>query len=142
MNLGELFRSDVVTVSPDDSISTAVREMHDKNVGAVVVVRERAVVGIVTDRDVAVALAHHDAAPTTPVSEIMTRDVITIWEDQGVFNATQYMQGHHLRRLPVINRDNELVGMVTLDDVVALLGQELRNLGTAIAPSLNDKSFA
>lgn len=142
MNLGELFRSEVVTVSPNDSIADTMREMHDKNVGAVVVVRDRAVVGIVTDRDVAMALAHHDAAPTTPVSEIMTHDVITIWEDQGLFNATQYMQGHHVRRLPVINRDNELVGMVTLDDVVALLGRELRNLSTAIAPALNEKSFS
>ena len=141
MNLGELFRSDVVTVSPDDSIASAMREMDDKNVGAVVVVRDRAVVGIVTDRDVAMALALDDGTPATLVSEIMTRDVVTIWEDQGLFNATQYMQGHRVRRLPVINRDNELVGMVTLDDVVALLGQELRNLGTAIAPSLNDKSF-
>ncbi|HVA48866.1 MAG TPA: CBS domain-containing protein [Pirellulales bacterium] len=141
MNLGELFRSEVVTVSRDDTISTAMSRMHEKNVGAVVVVRDRAVVGIITDRDVAMALALDSATPATPVSEVMTRDVITIWEDQGVFNATQYMQGHRIRRLPVINRDNELVGMVTLDDVVALLGQELRNLSTAISPALNEKSF-
>ena len=105
-----------------------------------VVVRERTVVGILTDRDVALAMALDDATPATPVSEIMTHDVITIWEDQGVFNATQYMQGHHVRRLPVINHDNELVGMVTFDDLVGLVGQELRNLSTAIAPALNEKS--
>lgn len=141
MNLGELFRSDVVTVSPDDSIATAVRRMDKKNVGAVIVVRDRAVAGILTDRDVAVALAINDATPATLVKEVMTRDVITIWEDQGVFNATQYMRGHQVRRLPVINRDNELVGMVTLDDIVALLGQELQNLSTTISPALNEKSF-
>lgn len=140
MNLGELFRSEVVTVSPEDSIVTAMRHMDDKNVGAVVVVRDRAVVGILTDRDVAIALAYNDATPATPVSNVMTRDVLTIWEDQGLYNATQYMQGHHVRRLPIINRDNELVGMVTFDDVVALLGQELRNLSAAIAPTLNEKT--
>lgn len=141
MNVGEHFRSEVETISPDDSIATAMRQMDDKNVGALVVVRDRVIAGIVTDRDVAIALAICDATPATPVSDVMTHDVITIWEDLGIFNATQYMQGHQVRRLPVINRDNELVGMVTFDDLVALLGQELRNLSTAIAPTLNDKSF-
>jgi CBS domain-containing protein len=141
MNLGELFRSEVVTVSPDDSITKAVREMDDKNVGAVVVVRGKAVVGILTDRDVAIALATDGATPDTQVSRVMTGDVLTIWEDQGVFNATQYMQGHQIRRLPIINRDNELVGMVTLDDLVGLLANELRNLGSAITPVLSEKSF-
>lgn len=141
MNLAELFRSEVVTVSPNDTIAVAVSEMRDHNVGAVVIVRDRAVEGILTDRDVALALALGGVSAGAPVSEIMTRDVVTIWEDQGVFNATQYMQGHQVRRLPVINRDNELVGMVTLDDIVALLAGELRNVTGAITPVLSDKSY-
>ena len=141
MNLAELFRSEVVTVSPNDTIAVAVSEMRDHNVGAVVVVRDRAVEGILTDRDVALALALGGVSAAAPVSEIMTRDVVTIWEDQGVFNATQYMQGHQVRRLPVINRDNELVGMVTLDDIVALLAGELRNVTGAITPVLSDKAY-
>lgn len=141
MNLAELFRSEVVTVSPNDTIAVAVSEMRDHNVGAVVIVRDRAVEGILTDRDVALALALGGVSAAAPVSEIMTRDVVTIWEDQGVFNATQYMQGHQVRRLPVINRDNELVGMVTLDDIVALLAGELRNVTGAITPVLSDKAY-
>lgn len=141
MNLAELFRSDVVTVSPDDPIAKAAGEMDENNVGAVVVIRDRKVVGILTDRDIALALAVNGGTPQTPVSEVMTRDVVTIWEDQGVFNATQYMQGHQVRRLPVINRDNELVGMVTLDDLVALLATELRNVSAAITPVLSEKAF-
>lgn len=141
MNLGELFRSEVITVTPDDSIATAMRKMDDENVGAVVVVRDRKVVGILPDRDVALALAMNDGRPETPVSDVMTRDVHTIWEDQGVFNATQYMQGHKVRRLPIINRDNELVGMVTLDDLVGLLSHELHNVSSAITPVLAEKSF-
>lgn len=141
MNLAELFRSEVVTISPNDTIAVAVSEMRDHNVGAVVIVRDRAVEGILTDRDVALALALGGVSTGAPVSEIMTRDVVTIWEDQGVFNATQYMQGHQVRRLPVINRDNELVGMVTLDDIVALLAGELRNVTGAITPVLSDKSY-
>jgi CBS domain-containing protein len=139
MNLGEQFRSNVVTIEPTDPISQAVWKMKDENVGAVVVVKDRKVVGILTDRDVALHLGLDTADSSTPVENIMTKNVKTIWEDQGVFNATQYMMGHHMRRLPIINRDDELVGMVTMDDIFALLAQELRNLSQAVSPSLADK---
>jgi CBS domain-containing protein len=139
MNLGEQFRSNVVTVEPDETIQSAVWKMKDENVGAVVVLENRKVVGMLTDRDVALKLGLGDAGLATPVREVMTQDVLTIWEDQGIYNATQYLMGHQIRRLPIINRKNELVGMVTLDDLVALLAQELRNLSQAVAPALAEK---
>jgi CBS domain-containing protein len=140
MNLGEQFRSDVVTSEPTGSIASVVTKMDLHDVGAVVVVQSQKVVGIVTDRDVALALGLGNATPDSPVSQIMTTKVLTIWEDQGVFNATQYLMGHKVRRLPIINHDDELVGMVTLDDLYALLAQEMANLGKAVAPSLAEKS--
>jgi CBS domain-containing protein len=139
MNLGQQFRSKVVTIEPATTIRDAVARMKKENVGAVVAVRGREVAGILTDRDVAMALGTGKANPDMPVDEIMTKKVITIWEDQGLFNATQYFLGHQVRRLPIINRDNELVGIVTLDDVLALLGRELFNVTKAVAPSLADK---
>jgi CBS domain-containing protein len=139
MQLGEQFRSEVVTVGPDETIQSAVWKMKDENVGAVVVLKNRKVVGILTDRDVAMRLGLGESELTTPVKEIMTKDVLTIWEDQGIFNATQYLMGHRIRRLPIINRQDELVGMVTLDDLFALLAQELRNLSAAVAPALQEK---
>jgi CBS domain-containing protein len=139
MNLGQQFRSNVVTVEPALPIREAVARMKKENVGAVVAVRGREVAGILTDRDVAMALGAGTVTPDSPVGDIMTRKVITIWEDQGVFNATQYFLGHQVRRLPIINHDNELVGIVTLDDILALLGRELFNVTKAVAPSLADK---
>jgi CBS domain-containing protein len=137
MTLGEQFRSEVVTVAPEDTIHTAMWKMKDANVGAVVVVADCKVVGILTDRDVAIQLALEDTAVSTLVKHVMTAPVLTIWEDQGVFNATQYLMGHRIRRLPIITRDTEeLVGMVTLDDLFSLLAQELRNLSEAVAPAL------
>jgi CBS domain-containing protein len=141
MNLGEQFRSDVVTVGPDDTIQSAVWKMKDENVGAVVVLENRKVVGILTDRDVALKFGLAEAGLATPVKEVMTQDVLTIWEDQGIFNATQHLMGHQIRRLPIINRKNELVGMVTLDDLVALLAHELRNLSQAVTPALAEKEM-
>jgi CBS domain-containing protein len=141
MKLGEQFRGEVVTVAPDESIHAAMWKMKEANVGAVVVVIGRKVVGILTDRDVAMHLALEDANASTLVKHVMTNDVLTICEDQGVFNATQYLMGHHIRRLPIVRRDTEeLVGMVTLDDLFALLAQELRNLSDAVEPALAFKT--
>jgi CBS domain-containing protein len=75
-------------------------------------------VGIVTDRDIALKLGLGEAEPTSPAKRIMTSNVTTIWDDQGVFNATQYLMGHKVRRLPIVDREDNLVGMVTLDDVL------------------------
>ena len=69
----------------------------------------------------------------------MTKKVVTIWEDQGVFNATQYFIGQQIRRLPIVNRDNELVGIVTLDDILALLTRELFNVSKPVTPALPDE---
>jgi CBS domain-containing protein len=114
--------------------------MKRENIGAAVVVKgagqPREVVGIVTDRDVALALGLGKATPDSPVRDVMTKKVITIWDDQGIFNATQYFLGHHIRRLPIVNRDNELVGIVTFDDILALLAGELFNISKAVSPAL------
>jgi IMP dehydrogenase len=141
MNLSEMFQSEVVTVDPEASVECAVHKMKHDNVGAVVVIDDGNVVGIVTDRDIACKLGTNEAKPGTPVNEIMSKDVVTIWDDQGVFNATQYMVGHKIRRLPIIDRSNHLVGMVTSDDLFVLLARELLNVAKAIEPALAMKSF-
>ncbi len=113
--------------------------MKQENVGTVVVTDQREIVGILTDRDVALAVAADGVNLDSPVSEVMTRNVLTIWEDQGIFNAAQYFIDHGFRRLPVINHDNELVGMLTTDDLFALLSRELFNVSKALQPALADK---
>jgi CBS domain-containing protein len=141
MNLREMFQSEVITASPDDTVRELVEKVKHDNVGAVVIVEEEHVVGIVTDRDIAMKLGCGEATPDTIAKEIMTTDVITIWDDQGVFNATQYLLGHKIRRLPIIDRQDRLVGMVTSDDLLCLLVHELSNLTKAIEPVLATKPF-
>jgi CBS domain-containing protein len=136
MNLSEMFRNQVVTVEPTDSILAAVEKMQQKNVGAVVVVKEGKVAGILTDRDVALKLGLGKAGRETPVSDVMTQNVTTIWDDQGVFNATQYLRGKKVRRLPIIDRQERLIGMVTLDDLFALLARELLNVAQSLEKSV------
>lgn len=141
MLLQDLFQTgeEVVAVAPGETIRQAVALMKSRNVGAVVVTEGKKLAGIVTDRDVALAAGMGEATPDTPVQEIMHRGVKTIWADQGVFNACQALAGYKLRRLPVVDRDENLVGLVTADDLVGLLAREMFNVSKAIEPSLKVK---
>ena len=137
MNLMEIVRSELVTIDQQQPLAIAAGLMGDKNVGAVVVIdNARKVVGIITDRDIAMALGSGQVTTATPVAEVMTRDVHTIWQDQGIFNATQSMMGHKVRRLPIIDRQEHLIGMVTADDLVGLFGRELLNVAKSLEPAL------
>lgn len=136
MNLSEMFQEQVATVEPTSSIGAAAKLMKEKNVGAVVVTRGRKVVGIVTDRDMTIQCIAGGVNVASPVSEIMSSPVITIWDDQGIFNATQYLRGHKVRRLPIIDRQDNLMGMMTADDLAALLSRESLNVAQAYEPAL------
>lgn len=139
MNLGEMFQSDVVTSAPSDSIRRVVNKMRDKNVGAVVITEGKKLVGIVTDRDVAIDLSLPGSSADRPVREIMTKDVHSVWDDQGIFNATQAFLGYKVRRLPIINHDGELMGIVTLDDIMSLLSREMHNVCRSIGPAIQEE---
>lgn len=138
MKLGEQFKKDVATASPEDTIRKVAFTMRDRGVGAVVVVNGKGKpVGIVTDRDVALALATDEKDPDTPVREIMLSELVTIGQNEGIFNATQYVFGYQVRRLPIVDSDGKLVGIVTMDDLLALLARELGNLAEgAVRPVL------
>jgi len=140
MKLGEQFHRDVATVEPEATLADAGKLMKDRNVGDVVVVEYDEPIGILTDRDLAMAVTVDGAGPQTPVSEVMSRPVVTIREEQGVFNATQYMLGYQIRRLPVVNEDDKLVGIVTLDDMLSLLSRELANVIKSVEPALESQA--
>jgi len=132
----ESFAKPVRTAAPNDSLESVARTMAQHNVGAVVVVENRAPVGIVTDRDLALALASGEAALHTPVVRVMTSPVETIVQGDGVFQATQIMSERSIRRLAVVDDEGELVGIVTLDDLLRLLSREMANLAGAIEPEM------
>lgn len=136
MLLQDFSPREVTTATPDTLIGEVAKKMRDANVGAVVILVEDRVRGIVTDRDIALSLALGEAAAGDAVKSIMTTEVKTIWQDQGIFNATQYFMGHRVRRLPVIDRQDKLVGMISVDDVFGLLSRELFNVARALEPSL------
>lgn len=140
MKLQALSDREVVTVPPQALIREAAERMARDNVGAVVVVdADQHVLGIVTDRDIALALATRGVSPELAVASIMTNEVVTIWEDQSLFDATQYFWGHRIRRLPIIDREGRLVGLLSTDDLFGLLTRELFNVAHALEPSLGER---
>ena len=132
MKLNDLFTRAVITAGPDEALAGIARRMQEHNVGTVVVVEDGRPVGIITDRDLALALGARGLSPQAPVREVMTRHVLAVPEDTGVFTATRFIQDRKVRRLPVVDREDCLVGLVSLDDLLRWLARELSNLAEGI----------
>jgi CBS domain-containing protein len=109
---------DVWTIAPDATVMEALTMLAEKNIGALVVVEDGKVCGILSERDYArkIRLLHRDSRDTA-VSEIMTSEVRTIARDQDVTDCMAMMTKYHIRHLPVVE-DEELVGLISVGDVV------------------------
>ena len=106
------------TIGPDSSVYEALQLLAEKNVGALVVVENDGVCGIMSERDYArkIILLNRDSRQTV-VSEIMTTEVRTVTRDQTVSDCMTVITDHHIRHLPVVE-DNVLVGLISVGDVV------------------------
>jgi CBS domain-containing protein len=128
----------VITILPDQKVLDAVNLMSDKNVGCVVVVEQDRPIGILTDRDIVLrVMAKYKDASTTAVRDVMTPNPILAPEAIGIWELIQSMKKHGVRRFPIVAGDGKLVGIITLDDLIELMGEELADLGRAIATELS-----
>lgn len=135
MSIGRICTREVDVAELHETVQFAARRMHDRKVGALVVVnKSHEPVGIVTDRDLTVrALAQGLDSIETPLAEIMTRPVKTVPEAAPIEEAVRLMRRGAFRRLPVVDESGKLVGLVTLDDILSLLTEELREIGGVLA---------
>ena len=126
----------VRTVSPDDTLERVAQCMDELNVGALPVFDGDKLAGMVTDRDIAVrAVAVNKPADRTPVSEVMSANVRWCYEDQDVDDVLDEMRDSQIRRVPVMTREHQLVGIVSLGDLAERAGQPPR-----VAETLRDIS--
>jgi signal-transduction protein with cAMP-binding, CBS, and nucleotidyltransferase domain len=132
MSLSELVTRKLVTAAPKDSLTKVANLMEEENVGAVVVTEENRPVGIITDRDLALAVCVRGTSPKERVQNVMTCPVSTISKDEGVYNATQQFMENAVRRLPVVDANGDAVGLVSLDDLLLLLSGELQKMAEGI----------
>lgn len=138
MPIGEICNRDVVVVLKDETALEAAHLMRQHHVGDVLVVEEhegrRMPVGIVTDRDLVEEIIAPELDPGfITVAEIMAADFVAVSESMGVYETVQYMRGKGVRRMPVVDEAGALVGIVTLDDLLALLAEELNALAQLVA---------
>lgn len=124
MRLREFMRYPVVTCAPSTTIEVAAREMQTHNVGALVVTEiDEHVVGIVTDRGIALGVAREVPA-RAPIERLMTTDVVTIADDADIHDAAAAMDSRGVRRLPVVDDTGRPVGMLCMDDLLGYLREE------------------
>lgn len=137
MTAGELCNRNIVVVRPDASVVHASELMRAHHVGDLVVVDrpngELRPIGILTDRDIALALDRLIARPEVQVLELMTADLVTATEDEDLTIVLKRMKVNGVRRLPVLNGHGGLEGILTFDDVVELLSTEMKDLATLVA---------
>jgi CBS domain-containing protein len=136
MKLGHICEADVVTTFAETSVVDAAAEMRRTQVGALVVVEERNSgtwpVGIVTDRDIAVALTARPPHDATRVADVMTRNLIVASEHDDFFDGLSKMRRFGIRRLPIIALDGRLRGIITLDDMIEVLSAKLREAAAVV----------
>jgi CBS domain-containing protein len=118
MKIKDVITLNPLCIGPDDLLTEAAAEMKAWNIGWLAVCENDRLIGILTDRDVTIrAVAEGYDPKTTSVREVMSREVFSCFDDQMIDDAAQIMEDHQVRRLPVLNRDNNLVGVITLGDL-------------------------
>jgi CBS domain-containing protein len=127
MKLSDIMTQDVESVWPDDTLQEAAFKMKDLDVGPLPVCDRHHIVGMLTDRDITVRAVAQGLDPkSTRVRAIMSRAVICCHEHQDVEDAARVMQERQVRRILVLDRDQRLVGIVTLGDLAADAGDPER----------------
>ena len=122
----DVVETDVVTARPSTPISSVVTEMRERDVGSVVVVEGEVPVGVVTDRTVALALADDPDVSERDAGDLLGETLVTGSMDMSVMEAIERMRREGVRRLPLVDENRSLDGIVTLDDLLVLLAREFR----------------
>jgi len=123
---------DVETARKDTPLRELARRMLDEELGDLVIAEDDRPVGIVTDRDIALAVARDDDPGALTAADVMTPDPVTIHRDATAVDLPATMAEGRVRRIPVVDDDGRLVGIATLDDVVATVGEMLKDVATVI----------
>jgi CBS domain-containing protein len=138
-NIGLICQRDVVTIREADDLTAAAQRMREKHVGYLIVAEPDALdkalkpVGVLTDRDIVVAVVARGVDPhALKVGDVMTRKPVVITEDDSIEDSVREMRRIGVRRMPVISQGGNLVGVVSIDDVLETLAEELGNIAGTI----------
>ena len=130
--LKDLMSRDVKVISPDMSIREAAKEMRDGDFGMLPVGENDRMIGTISDRDIAIRAVAEGKDTGTKVRDVMSEGIAWAFEDDSVEEAAKIMSKRQVRRLPVVNRDKRLVGIVALGDF-AVESSEIRPAAEALS---------
>ena len=138
MNVGDICNPQVVVAYKEMSVAEAARLMREQHVGCLVVVEDtnegKAVVGLLTDRDIVLSVVACDLqAQTMTVGDIMVTDLVTVRGDDALADVLNGMRQGGVRRVPVVSERGILQGIIALDDVLAIMTNELDDLVRAVS---------
>ncbi len=132
MSIGELCNRNVVIAHKEENVLEAARLMRHYHVGDVVVLEDnnrKLPVGILTDRDIVIELVAEQVDPeSVSVGDVMSSPLLTVSESDELLNTIELMRGKGVRRAPVVDKEGELVGIITLDDLLDILAEALNDL--------------
>jgi CBS domain-containing protein len=130
--LKDLMSRDVKVISPDMTIGEAAKKMRDGDFGMMPVGENDRMIGTISDRDIAIRAVAEGKDAGTKVRDVMTEGIAWVYEDDSVEKAATIMSKRQVRRLPVVNRDKRLVGIVALGDF-AVEKSEIKPAAEALA---------
>jgi CBS domain-containing protein len=140
MKIREMMTKGTRSVSPETPVIEAAGLMRVHDIGVVPVLEGDRIVGMLTDRDIVLQLVANGSDPrTTRVRDVMSTGSISVFDDQPVEEGVELMQKYQIRRLPVLDRANKLVGIISLGDIAVdvhagLSGKALKEVSEPSAP--------
>ena len=137
--ISDIMTRDVTVISPDSNLQEAAQLMRDLDIGAIPVCNGKKLVGMITDRDMVIrGVAEGKVFSELKVSDIMSDQVQWCFEDQTAGEVLQQMGDSQIRRIPVVTRDKELCGLVSLGDLAtrddADMDRTLENVSAPTSP--------
>ena len=136
----EIMTRNVTTANRETSLRDAAVLLRDGDMGSVPVVENGKLVGIVTDRDIVIRAVAEGKESSTEVGEAMTKEVFSVKENDFVFEAIRLMGDKQVRRVPIVNEENEIVGIIAMADV-ALETEDEREIAETLEEISSGKGF-
>ena len=133
MFIGEICNRNVIIATRETSVTELAQLMREHHVGSIIIIKQEnecnIPVGIITDRDLVIELLSKDVdTKSISAGDIMSTDLVTVRESNHVYDTLKLMRGKGIRRMPVVNDENVLIGILTVDDLLDVVISELDDI--------------
>lgn len=135
----DIVNRQVVCVEPDAKVSEVARIMSEKSVGSVLVCEDGKPRGILTDRDIVIrCIAQNVDVNDCTVEQVLSEPIEAVKETDGVYDVIRKMKNQEVRRVPVVDQKGEVIGIISFDDLIVLLGKEMADLADTANAALQN----